>query len=544
MNSKIEKAAAENKLKNAATAMRMQYGFGDEVQLKQLDDILNGKTVLGIGNVNGEAQTDMENGKRTVYLNNYKTDMTREEQLAIGIKLGHEAYRDGIVGTKEEQMAETRMAVNGHTDMASKMLGDDMYTKTMTNLIGNNQNLQMDLLAKSFGDDVFNRYVDGTYDSSADYWLLKTDGTIVWDGSKDLNVQYYKEDGTTDTKYGHIKDTTGSFSQALLNYVGEERGLQVLSKVAGKEISSISDFSDDVIKSVTGMNSDTLEYLKENHPVEYQQIYSANKDKLIAEALMYNQGKSWSSKGWSGTFDPLKMSDYDIGQIVVNKNADGTYDRFGITAEVYRDEMSYLSTRNNTVNYKSVNGNQGLDSIYLYKRDLNGNIIDSTIYEDFSQGWQTVANGFADPDMKIPAYPIFNIKDGYIDNVYRGSTVVEDQSFNMRFGNFTSDNFGGNTFIINRAQTLSELMAGNNGLTLYSSDPLKGHSNYLQGKKVKIPHEDTGGLISAGCFMNKSTKLNDMNNWVMNNVSYPYDIKAIVKNKRNSIEPVYGPGRR
>ncbi|MEE1157594.1 MAG: hypothetical protein U0K80_09260, partial [Methanobrevibacter sp.] len=99
MNSKIEKAAAENKLKNAATAMRMQYGFGDEVQLKQLDDILNGKTVLGIGNVNGEAQTDMENGKRTVYLNNYKTDMTREEQLAIGIKLGHEAYRDGIVVT-------------------------------------------------------------------------------------------------------------------------------------------------------------------------------------------------------------------------------------------------------------------------------------------------------------------------------------------------------------------------------------------------------------------------------------------------------------
>ena len=287
MNSKIEKAAAENKLKNAATAMRMQYGFGDEVQLKQLDDILNGKTVLGIGNVNGEAQTDMENGKRTVYLNNYKTDMTREEQLAIGIKLGHEAYRDGIVGTKEGQMAETRMAVNGHTEMASKMLNDNMYSKIMSGLVSKNENLQMDLLAKSFGDDVFNRYVDGTYDSSADYWLLKTDGTIVWDGSKDLNVQYYKEDGTTDTKYGHIKDTTGSFSQALLNYVGEERGLQVLSKVAGKEISSISDFSDDVIKSVTGMNSDTLEYLKENHPAEYQQIYSANKDKLIAEALMY-----------------------------------------------------------------------------------------------------------------------------------------------------------------------------------------------------------------------------------------------------------------
>lgn len=210
--------------------------------------------------------------------------------------------------------------------------------------------------------------------------------------------------------------------------------------------------------------------------------------------------------------------------------------------------ITMKSTRNNTVNYKSVNGNQGLDSIYLYKRDLNGNIIDSTIYEDFSQGWQTVANGFADPDMKIPAYPSFNIKDGYIDNVYRGSTVVEDQSFYMRFGNFTANEnqfFVGKYFVMNNAQTLTEGLANIKGLTGNSDKRILGHSNTLRkSSSIPYPHVDTGGLISAGCFMNKSTKLNDMNNWVMNNVSYSYDVKAIVKNKRNSIEPVYGPRRR
>ena len=54
MNEKIKKAAANNNMENAATALRMQYGFGDEKQLKQLDDILNGKSGLKAGTGNGK----------------------------------------------------------------------------------------------------------------------------------------------------------------------------------------------------------------------------------------------------------------------------------------------------------------------------------------------------------------------------------------------------------------------------------------------------------------------------------------------------------
>jgi hypothetical protein len=236
------------------------------------------------------------------------------------------------------------------------------------------------------------------------------------------------------------------------------------------------------------------------------------------------------------------MSDHDIGQIVINpiydsnKNIIG-YDRFGITAEVYRDELSYSSTRNNTSKNFPVEGKQGLDSIYLYKKDLNGNILDSTIYEPFSQGWQTVANGFADPNMDINAYPSFNIQDGYNVNVYRGSTIVENQSFYIRFGNFTSNKFGGNIFQINRAQTLSEGMTNLVGYTIGSNDPIEGHSNWLK----EYGRPDNWGLVSASCFMNTIENLNAMNKWVVNKVPYSYDVKTIVYNKKKGTEPIFGP---
>ena len=68
------------------------------------------------------------------------------------------------------------------------------------------------------------------------------------------------------------------------------------------------------------------------------------KQRLIGEALMANGGMTWDGekRGNKENFS-LAMSDHDIGQIVINpiydsnKNIIG-YDRFGITAEVYREK--------------------------------------------------------------------------------------------------------------------------------------------------------------------------------------------------------------
>ena len=99
------------------------------------------------GSGDGKAQTVAENGKRTVYLNSYKENMTREEQFALGITLGHEAYRDGIVGGAQSQFNETAEAVLGYTAMAKRIQGDSMYNDMMTGLINTDMNLKNDISA-------------------------------------------------------------------------------------------------------------------------------------------------------------------------------------------------------------------------------------------------------------------------------------------------------------------------------------------------------------------------------------------------------------
>ena len=217
----------KNDLQNAAIALREQYGFGGKAEKNQLKSILNGKTELKVGSGPGNAQTILENGKRTVYLNGYKKDMTREEQLKLGITLGHEAYRDGVKGDELTQKIETRNAVAGHTDLMAGMLADDMYKSMMSGIIAGDTNLQMDLLARSLGDDVFNDYVDGVYDSSADYWRVLNNGDLLDDGLDD-RVSF--EDGRETIYYGK-RSKQGTLEKFL--GIKATEGYKTLLKDAG-----------------------------------------------------------------------------------------------------------------------------------------------------------------------------------------------------------------------------------------------------------------------------------------------------------------------
>lgn len=203
-NLQITRAANRNNMANAATALRTQYGFGDEKQLAQLEEILNGRTELKRGNGDGKAQTVVENGKRTVYLNSYKENMTREEQFALGITLGHEAYRDGIVGDAQSQFNETAEAVLGHTALAKRMQNDSLYNDMMTGLINSDMNLKNDMTVFDYaiaaGDwGAFGSYVGNNYDYSADYWRVTV--------NKDKYVTNVQEDGDS----------------SIITYVDEER---------------------------------------------------------------------------------------------------------------------------------------------------------------------------------------------------------------------------------------------------------------------------------------------------------------------------------
>jgi hypothetical protein len=182
-NTRINHYAKEKKL-NIPVTLRAQYGFGDTAQKEQLWDILAGRAEIIVGNGDYEGKTVTEDGKRTIYLGQYKEDMTVSEQMRLGAILGHEAYRDGVVG--EENYLETRIATNAHTEMAIRMLQGGYKLE-----IDGNLSKDLNAYVNANGNaDLFNAYVDSNYNSSADYWRLvqREDGSfgVQYDGNHSL----------------------------------------------------------------------------------------------------------------------------------------------------------------------------------------------------------------------------------------------------------------------------------------------------------------------------------------------------------------------
>jgi len=173
VNNRINSFIKKQETFDADMALRAQYGYGDNVQKSQLWDILKGDTKI-IADTEGDffAQTTMVDGQRVINLSGYKLGMNMEEQMNLAVMLGHEAYRDGIVSG--DNYLETRTANRAHTEMALRMRSDGQEFHL-------NDNLIRDLVAYSLGDDFFNAYSDSFYDSSADYWKLMRDGTLVND---------------------------------------------------------------------------------------------------------------------------------------------------------------------------------------------------------------------------------------------------------------------------------------------------------------------------------------------------------------------------
>ncbi len=219
MNRNIEDAAWRNNM-DVATALRSQYGFGDQAALKQLDQIISRETLLaGSGSLPAGArgQTVTENGQRVVYLAGYREGMSTEEQMSMGITLQHEAYRDGV--TTADNSDETQMATYAHTLMTERMMNDPRYASLMGDLVSRDANLAKDLVMlnkarekKNLGE--FASYVDKTYDSSGDYWKLMEDGTLEYDGSMNLDL--------TELGGGVLEATESSHSANIAKWFGLE----------------------------------------------------------------------------------------------------------------------------------------------------------------------------------------------------------------------------------------------------------------------------------------------------------------------------------
>jgi len=189
VNNKIYNYGSKNDF-DALIALRAQYGYGNDAQQSQLYDILNGGTILNAeagGNYFAQTIID-ENNRRTVNLTGYEKGMSAEDQFLLAVILGHEAYRDGIAAG--DNYLETRSAVQAHTQMAIRMIlgGESIaYDQTITNDMSS-------YLASLMVNDMslFNSYIDGSYDSNADYWKLVTGAdnmyNLEWDGKLEFDL--------------------------------------------------------------------------------------------------------------------------------------------------------------------------------------------------------------------------------------------------------------------------------------------------------------------------------------------------------------------
>jgi hypothetical protein len=186
-NDMINSYTSANDL-DIAVALRSQYGFGDETQKDQLWDILSGKTDIVVKDLSEleesqryEALTLVENGKRVIYLGNYKEGMTVSEQMRLGALLGHEAYRDGLA---DDDFDELKTASIARILMGNRINLDYTWFYEQNFDFG----FESYLLSQTGGDEIFDDYLQSLYRNDMDYYWK----WITADQDKQNKLQEYK----------------------------------------------------------------------------------------------------------------------------------------------------------------------------------------------------------------------------------------------------------------------------------------------------------------------------------------------------------------
>jgi len=171
--------------------------WSDEIDQtsKLLDELMSGDAVLNRGNLtDGVAKTTLTGGVKQIDLSKITEG---DLGLMLGVILSHEAMRDGVEGTEQEQAIETFRSVLTHS-IVGQMVGN---TYGMGSL---DAGVIADIKALQSGDmDAFARYALGKFDGTEDNWKLMENGNLAYDGDgwlKDSNGNYILDEN--DEKIG------------------------------------------------------------------------------------------------------------------------------------------------------------------------------------------------------------------------------------------------------------------------------------------------------------------------------------------------------
>lgn len=392
------------------------------------------------------------------------------------ITLGHESYRDGIIGTASQQSAETLAATTAHTQMALRMLGDGKG-----NALQMTENLAMDIVAYQFSqglgnETLFSNYVAGNYDSSEDYWLFKLDGSIEDTAEKAMYKEYVDENGIVRRKKIEGSEYTGSRIKALVEVIGIEN----VKRMLPSNPKSIQDIPDHVLQSSFGWDEKMIADFKSNpifinigdQLLQSDEVYNL----ILGEMLMYENGGTWNSQTGIWNTGELKIpglgSNDSLGITVQD---DGSYQFFSAGLIFTREADAFDIYKNGKIGDSDTTYEQRDNTrISAWKRDL---FTGETWTVDFENAATSI-------DRKSKTSVIV---DG---DVYTGNTLVSDY-FKMRLidsSNYHLSEYGVNQVgIFTDAVTLS-------GNVLNKA----GYDGVTPGRYLYHPFGSGAG--SEGCF--------------------------------------------
>jgi hypothetical protein len=232
ISSKLDKTNLTDKQK---VAMRGLASNGMSRSQELFNQILNGETTItqayrvAVGEI---AKTTATADGKEIALN--ADDLNGYE---LGVILAHEAERNGLDDGLAGQKAETRRSVFAHSDHAAQVLkayGNDALNGRMSQ--------EAMIYAMMQNGDVsredFEAYIDGTYDSSADFWKLTKDGKLVYDGDgwlKNEDGEYILSDG----RFVKPEELTEEDKALRLGDKLIEKGLKKILGLDGQKVGDV-----------------------------------------------------------------------------------------------------------------------------------------------------------------------------------------------------------------------------------------------------------------------------------------------------------------
>ncbi|RKX79017.1 MAG: hypothetical protein DRP87_04520, partial [Spirochaetes bacterium] len=376
------------------------FGKGDRAAEETVLRLLSGKDTLytGLLGARGKTVGDGEGG-RQIWIEDFMENPSQILQAAVALQ--HESHRDG--GQSADNYLETRRATLSHTEMAARLA-----TQYGLSFLKGNSGLGLDLSAYytaiSRGNvGAFNDYVDNLYESAEDFWKLKvySDGRheLLDDRSRDLTLEYWQidEKGDSVALLGRevFADKTGRWSASIVNVLGIER----VEEILGADLKDLDVYDEQTLLDVTGMNREQFRAMTSVGLGPQKLLSDEQWIRLAGEALLKSQGGRWDTNEgrWKG-LEEMSLTLIDgitDGQIALDQSADGSIERFTITASLERRASSHYSWVNGRRDRKY----EGQDSITFFKKNLDGSVLDNFTLEglntidnmDGSNGWGTNA---------------------------------------------------------------------------------------------------------------------------------------------------------